>query len=54
MVSCPVVSGRVAQFNVGNNVPQYTLFTIEIVDFASAAMNFRKEATARILELEGA
>jgi len=31
-----------------------TLFTIEIVDFASAAMNFRKEATARILELEGA
>jgi hypothetical protein len=31
-----------------------TLFTIEIVDFASAARNFRKEATARILELEGA
>jgi predicted nucleotidyltransferase len=31
-----------------------TLFTIEIVDFASAATNFRKEATARILELEAA
>lgn len=31
-----------------------TLFTIDIVDFASAAASFRKEATVRILELEGA
>jgi hypothetical protein len=31
-----------------------TLFTIEIVDFASVAPNFRREATARILELEAA
>lgn len=31
-----------------------TLFTIDIVDFASAAANFRKEATVRILELEDA
>jgi predicted nucleotidyltransferase len=29
-----------------------TLFTIEIVDFAGAAANFRKAARARILELE--
>lgn len=31
-----------------------TLFTIEIVDFATVASNFRQEATARILELEAA
>ena len=30
-----------------------TLFTIEIVDFACVGMSFRKQATARVLELEG-
>lgn len=30
-----------------------TLFTVEIVDFARAAANFRKQAASRVLELEG-